>query len=160
MKAAVLLLATTSLLLSGCVSIGGGAPQGAGAGAMDQVRLERIFEGQVEKIAGGAGYLRSQVDGIDIVLISDADTDRMQLVVYVPLTENVGVQHLVGMLQANFHHGLDAKYALSDGVIYAVFGHRLSTLAEEDFIGGYRQALDLAKRFREVTDGIVLDGGS
>ena len=158
MKATVLLLATTSILLSGCVSIGGGTP--AGAGAMDQVRLERIFEGQVEKIAGGAGYLRSQVDGIDVVLISDPDTDRMQLIVPVPLTENVGVQHLVGMLQANFHHGLDAKYALSDGVIYAVFSHRLSTLAEEDLVAGYRQALDLAKRFGSVTDGIDLDDGS
>ena len=63
------------------------------------------------------------------------------------------------MLQANFHHGLDARYALSDGVIYATYGHRLSTLSEDDFIGGYRQALDLARRFGEVTDGIELDGG-
>lgn len=159
MRRSIRLLAVLLLLPTGCVSIGGAGAGGPASGPMDQVRLERIFEDQVEKIAGGAGYLRSQVDGVDVVLISDPDTDRMQLIVPVPLTETVGVPHLVGMLQANFHHGLDARYALSDGIIYATFAHRLSTLTRDDFIAGYRQALDLARRFGEVADGIDLDGG-
>lgn len=133
---------------------GGGAADGVEGPAeytLDQLRLERLFEDQVEKITGGPGYLRSQVDGIDILMVSDPSTDRMRLIVPVPLTVQVGVEHLIGMLEANFHAGLDARYAISEGVIYGVFAHRMSTLGEEDFIAGYRQALSLARRFGEVT---------
>ena len=128
------MLAVLILLSTGCVSIGGQSADGTAVVSMDQVRLERIFENQVEKIAGGAGYLRSQVDGVDVVLISDPATDRMQLIVPVPLTETVGVPHLVGMLQANFHHGLDAVCPLRRRDLRDV-RHRLSTLTEDDFIG-------------------------
>ncbi len=33
------------------------------------------------------------------------------------------------MMIANFHTALDARYAISDGVIYAAFIHPLSSLA-------------------------------
>ena len=159
MKRAIGVFALLPLLLAGCVSIGATGSGETDGGPMDQFRLERLFENQVEKVDGGAGYLRTRVDGVDVYLISNPDTDRVQLIVAVPITEAVGVQHLVGMLNANFHPGLDARYALSDGVIYSIFTHRLATLTEEDFVAGYRQALDLAKRFDEVADGIELEGG-
>ncbi len=143
--------------LVGCAAIGMGSVAGSAAkrdASMDQVRLERLFERQVEKVAGGAGYVRSRVDGVDLHLISDPTTDRMQLVAQVPFDETIGVQHLVGMLQANLHLGLDAKYAVSEGVFYSVFAHRLSTLTEEDFVGGYHQVLTLAQQFESVTSGV------
>jgi len=143
----------SAFFLAGCAAIGMGPAANPDA-SMDQVRLERLFERQVEKVAGGTGYIRSRVDGVDLVLISDPTTDRMQLIVQVPFAETVGVQHLVGMLQANFHHGLDAKYAVSEGGFFSVFGHRLSTLTEEDFVAGYHQALTLAQQFESVTSGV------
>ena len=159
MKRAIVFLTLVPLALAGCASLGVSPASDAASAPMDQFRLERLFEDQVEKIDGGAGYLRTRVDGVDVYLISDPDLDRMQIIVKVPITEAIGVQHLVGMLNANFHHGLDARYALSNGEIYATFAHRLATLTEEDFVGGYRQALDLARRFGDVAEGIDLEGG-
>lgn len=158
MKRGIMAFALGSLMLTGCASIGEQGSAAAPSGGMDQFRLERLFENQVEKVDGGAGYLRTRVDGADVYLISNPDTDRVQLIVGVPVNESVGVQHLVGMLNANFQPGLDARYALSDGVIFSIFVHRLTTLTEEDFVAGYRQALDLAKRFDEVADGIEIEG--
>lgn len=135
-----------------CASLVPGDPRGVSLG-MDQVRLERLFEQQVEKVAGGVGYVRSRAEGMEILLVSDPTTDRMQLIVQVPFDETVGVQHLVGMLQANLHPGLDARYAVSEGGFFAVFAHRLSTLTDDDFVAGYRQSLALAREFEDVVSG-------
>ncbi|MEM9174564.1 MAG: hypothetical protein AAGC67_04970 [Myxococcota bacterium] len=153
MKRSVLLWAALPLLLAGCLSVGSGASGASSEGPMDQFRLGRLFERQVEKVDGGAGYMRSQVDGIDVFLISDPETDRVQLILSIPMSANITAQDLVQMLEANFHHGLDARYALSEGRIFAVFSHRLSTLDEDDFVAGYRQALDLARRFASLSEG-------
>ena len=52
----------------------------------------------------------------------------MRLIAPVAKRESLQATHLEILLRANFHTTLDARYALSNGIVYAAFLHPLSTL--------------------------------
>jgi len=136
----------------GCASLGLGTTD-AGSSAhssvepMDQERMERIFASQFEKITGGAGFIRSKVDGFNIFMVSDVLNDRMRLMVQIGALDRVDPRILNAMLEANVNSTLDGRYGISEGVIYSLFLHRMSTLTEEDLISAIEQTAHLARTF-------------
>lgn len=143
-----------ALLLSGslaCASLGSGDSQRTSAdetrGAMDQRRMERIFADQVDAIAGPEGAIHTVVDGVRIYLVSDPANDRMRILAPIAETQALDSRVLPVLLEANFHRALDARYATSEGVVYALYLHPLSTLTEEEIVSGFEQVLSLAKTF-------------
>ena len=51
------------------------------------------------------------------------------------------------MLIANYHSSLDARYAVSQGIVYSAFLHPLSTLADDQLASALRQVAALATTF-------------
>ena len=51
------------------------------------------------------------------------------------------------MLVANFHNALDARYAVSNGNVFAAFLHPLSSLEENDLRSALRQVSQLVANF-------------
>lgn len=51
------------------------------------------------------------------------------------------------VLEANFHSALDARYATSDGVLYAAFIHPLSPLTEAEVRSAVAQVASLVRSF-------------
>lgn len=116
-------------------------------GPMTQARMEIIFSENVDAIMGPPGAIQTRVDGISIYLISDPANDRMRIVAPIAREENVDPRLSEVLLKANFNRTLDARYALSDGVIYAAFLHPISSLSPDLLESALVQVLSLAKTY-------------
>ncbi len=105
----------------------------------------------IEEIAGSAktspNVVEFQYNGIAVACVSDATHDRMRLIAPIAKRESIKAGHLEIMLTANFHTTLDARYALSNGIIYAAFLHPMSTLTHEQLESAIRQVAALARNF-------------
>ena len=51
----------------------------------------------------------------------------------------------MGMMEANFATALDARYAVFEGIVWAVFGHPLDSLRERDLVSRLQQVVSLVK---------------
>ena len=105
----------------------------------------------IEEIAGSAkispNVLEFEYRGISIACIYDTAHDRMRLIAPITKRDAVDATHLEFMLTANFHTALDARYALSSGIVYSAFLHPMSTLTHEQLESAIRQVSALARNF-------------
>ncbi len=105
----------------------------------------------IEEIAGSAktspNVVEFQYNGIAVACVSDATHDRMRLIAPIAKRDSVEADKLEIMLTANFHTTLDARYALSKGIIYAAFLHPMSTLTRAQLESAIRQVAALARNF-------------
>jgi hypothetical protein len=143
------------LTLGGCAGLGlssfSGGDEGKYAdgrdGSMTQSRLEGLFGDQVDAIVGPPGAIQTRIDGFTLYLLSDEENDRMRLVAQIASAGDYA-GHVFGLLiQANFDRTLDARYAISDGVIYAVYQHPISSLTPRLIRSAFSQVLNLAENF-------------
>jgi hypothetical protein len=145
------------LVLCGCAGLSGGESRGsdgiASDGPMTQARMEILFADQVEAIMGPPGAIQTRIDGINVYLISDSENDRMRLVTPISMVETVDPRVNEILLRANFYGTLDARYAISDGVIYGTFLHPISSLSPELLSSALAQVLSLTKTFGSSFSG-------
>ncbi len=144
-------------VLCGCANFSDGSSRGsagfASDGSMTQGRMELLFADQVEAIMGPPGAIQTRIDGINVYLISDPENDRMRLVTPISMVETVDPRVNEILLRANFYSTLDARYAVSDGVIYATFLHPISSLSPELLSSALAQVLSLTKTFGSSFSG-------
>lgn len=135
----------------GCANIlaggSGSASASPDAERMTQARMEILFADEVDAIVGPPGAIQTQIDGISIYLISQPEFDRMRIVAPIAMAKNLNRRVLEILMEANFRSALDARYAISDGVIYAVFMHPISSLEPELLRSGLSQVVSLVKTF-------------
>lgn len=131
-----------------------------GAVTMDLERLERIFSDHVDAITGPSGALQTQVDGIPVYLISDERHDRMRIIAPIARVAGLDPRFQIVMLRANFHSTRDARYAISDDVVFAAFLHPISSISPELIASGLTQVVTLVKTFgTSFTSGEILFPG-
>jgi len=109
--------------------------------------MEQVFASQVQAIEGPTGAIRTRIDGINVYLISDPSKDRMRIVAPIALVEGLDQRIFDVLLQANFHNTLDARYAVSEGAIYGIFLHPISSLTPGLIESALAQVVSLAKTF-------------
>lgn len=126
-------------IATGCVAV---SPE-----AMSQHSLAK----HIEEIAGGAevsqNVVEFQYQGVGIACVSDGNHDRMRLLAPIVKLDAAEAAGLEILLIANFHTTLDARYAISDGIIYAAFLHPLSTLTRPQLESAIRQVAALTSNF-------------
>ena len=61
-----------------------------------------------------------ELDGIQIYTIADESANRMRLVAGIMEESKLKSEDLKKMMEANFDRALDAKYALSNGVLWSL----------------------------------------
>jgi hypothetical protein len=139
------------IVLCGCAGFGAASSSESGTndstGPMTQAKMEFIFADNVDAIMGPPGAIQTRVDGINVYLISDPENDRMRIVAPISMVEGADPRVKGILLRANFHSTLDARYAISDGVIYGAFLHPISSLSPELLQSALAQVLSLAKTF-------------
>ena len=133
----------------GCATFGSGgdAPSVPAPKPMDQARIEKVFSREVDAIEGPSGALRTVVDGVEVYLLTDPANDRMQLIASVAAADQVDPRVFNILLQANHFLTVDARYSVSNGVIYAVYLHPISSLTEDELVSGLEQVIALSNNF-------------
>jgi len=114
---------------------------------MDQARLEMLFAEQVDAITGPPGAIQSIVEGFRLYCISDPENDRMRIIAPIARASSLDPRLLAVMLQANFEATLDARYAVSEDVVFATFLHPISSLSPELVRSATSQVISLATTF-------------
>ena len=144
-----LALLSCGLAAAGCASLGsvGEPAEAAVPPAMDQARVEKLFSREVDAIEGPSGALRTIEDGVEVYLLTDPASDRMQLIASVAVADQVDPRVFNILLQANHFLTGDARYSVSNGVIYAVYLHPISSLTEDELVSGLEQVIALSKNF-------------
>ena len=95
-----------------------------------------------------------------IAVVYDENAQRMRAMVPIISADLLSEDLMERMLQANFDSVLDARYAISNGQVWAVFIHPLDTLTEVDFTSGIVQCVIAAQTFgKEFTSGTMVFGG-
>jgi len=115
--------------------------------AMSQERMEELVANASNEAEGRPGAMQFLFDGVQMLCLSDVEHDRMRIIAPITTREGLAAPYLDLMLLANYHTSLDARYAVSDGVVYAAFLHPLSTLTESDLASAMRQVASLAQTF-------------
>jgi hypothetical protein len=115
--------------------------------------MEIVFAGEVEKIEGPTGALRTQIETFNVYLVSDPTFDRMQILMPIAHAEGLDRRVLNVLLEANFQKTLDARYAVSEGVVYSVFLHPISTLSEELIRSALDQVVNLGRTYGTTFSG-------
>ncbi|MFP6654237.1 MAG: type III secretion system chaperone [Myxococcota bacterium] len=138
------------LSIMGCshgMGIGSTGMKSAVAEPMTPERMEMIFAEQVEAILGPPGAIQTRVDGVSVYLLSDVAHDRVRLIAPITSVTNLNQRILAILLHANFHRTAEARYAISDGVVHAVFQHPISSLSPALIKSALSQVVSLTKTF-------------
>jgi len=131
-----------SALLSGCASTGPSRDE-----PMTPARLEAWLRDQTDAFEVVDGQLRFLHGGVRMICLHDVRTDRLRLVAAVSEESALTVVSARILLQANFGNTLDARYAIRDGVLYAVYLHPLSTVVIRDLESALDQVANLVRNF-------------
>ena len=102
-----------------------------------------------------------QLGETQLLCISDAAADRMRIIAPVKHIEEATPEELLAALNANFHTVLDARYAVSGGVIFAAYLHPLSSLTREQIVSAMHQVASARASFgTEYSGGGPAFGGA
>ncbi|HED16195.1 MAG TPA: hypothetical protein ENI64_05185 [Gammaproteobacteria bacterium] len=115
--------------------------------AMDQKAMEAIIINKAESHKGGGGFLEFDYRGVSMMVVSDITHDRMRIVTPVAKYDELSQSQIDKIMQANFHSALDARYAVSSGVLFSAYIHPLSPLTREMIESAMAQVANLARSF-------------
>ena len=129
---------------------------------MTNQRLGQLLERLDENTEGQPGSWRFTIDGVQVLLVTDARADRMRI--FTPIgeftQEDLPPELFFRMLQANFDSALDARYAIAKGTLWSVYIHPLSPLTDRQFLSGIAQTINLVRTFGTTfNSGALTFGG-
>lgn len=133
------------LLLSGNTAIA--QADTAGHSGMTQDELVRIIWEEASHPEGSGSTVQFVYEEIAMALLSDGEYDRMRIIAPIIKKEDMTGNQLNAVLDANFHTALDARYATTNGILYAVFIHPLSSLNREQVLSALHQVAALVHNF-------------
>ncbi len=100
------------------------------------------------------------VSDVPVLVITDPTADRMRAMVPIRSAQELSSEDMRRMMQANFDSALDARYAIANDTLWAVFIHPLSPLEKDQFISGVAQTVNVAKTYGSLyTGGAAQFGG-
>jgi len=89
-------------------------------------------EGQIIEQEGNSWQI--QFHKTTLMTVVDENANRMRIICPIVEEKEVKKEHLIACMSANFHSVLDAKYALYNGYLWAIYVHPLQELTEEQVI--------------------------
>ncbi|OUS01698.1 hypothetical protein A9Q86_07515 [Flavobacteriales bacterium 33_180_T64] len=96
---------------------------------MNNDKLEDIYASVSDSIQGQKGAWQFFVKDIQLVSFTDTEHNRMRIISPIANANTLDGDLIKAALVANFHTALDVKYAVSEGVLWAVFIHPLQELS-------------------------------
>ena len=98
---------------------------------------------------------------VPVILVYDERADRMRLISPILPVNELRDGQLEAAMQANFHSTLDARYAVSQGVVWSAFIHPLSDLTDKLLRSAIRQVVTAKVTFGDTYSSgqLVFPGG-
>ncbi len=128
--------------------------------AMSLSRMAEIVFALDENAVSRGNLFELTVAGARMLIITDPAADRMRAMIPIRAAEGLTPDDLQRMMQANFDSALDARYAVAQGRVWAVFIHPLSPLTRAQFISGIGQTVNVAQTYGTLfTGGAMQFGG-
>nr|WP_321233950.1 hypothetical protein [uncultured Psychroserpens sp.] len=97
---------------------------------MNNEKLQEIYTSVSDSIQGNKGAWQFFIKEVQLVSFTDTNHNRMRIISPIADSNTLDDALIKAALVANFHTALDVKYAVSDGVLWAVFIHPLKELSE------------------------------
>ena len=114
---------------------------------MSNSRLQVLIEQMGTIVESRLGFWRFDFQGRELLTVTDESHNRLRIMTPVISADTLSMENLKTILTANFGRALDAKYALSQGALWAVFMHPLRELSEEQFVDAAQQVFNLANNY-------------
>ncbi|TFL18729.1 hypothetical protein [Jannaschia formosa] len=114
------------------------------APAMTLDRMEAVLTRLDPGLERAGPAFRLTVEDVPLLIVTDPLADRMRAMVPIRTAEGLTEADLRRMMQANFDSALDARYAVAEGRLWAVYIHPLSPLRDEQLISGIGQTVNVA----------------
>lgn len=118
-------------------------------------RMSEIIAVLDPDVRSNQNQLYLTIEDVPLVLIADVASDRMRVMAPIRSADAVTEEDLQRMMQANFDTALDARYAIAQGRLWAVFIHPFRALEKDQLISGIGQTVNLA-----LTYGNLYTGGA
>ncbi|WP_170357086.1 hypothetical protein [Ruegeria arenilitoris] len=106
----------------------------------------------------GPGFTMT-ISDVSVLVVTDVHADRMRAMVAISGTSELSAEDLQRMMQANFDSTLDARYAIANGTLWAVFIHPLSRLNKDQLISGLAQTVNIARTYGTLYSGGAAEFG-
>jgi hypothetical protein len=124
---------------------------------MTEKRMQSFVREKSEVINEEKGYIYFTYQSMKMALLSDEEHDRMRIISPITSYSNLAPKIKDDLMYSNFHKALDARYAVSEDTLYAVFIHPLSTLTQEDLESALKQVANLKSSFGKTYSSGQLD---
>jgi len=130
------------------------------ADLMNQNLMEKAVKNMASHSEGGKGLVKFKFSNTQMYLISDVKHNRMRIIAPIIEYKKLTIKHLDAILESNFHKSLDARYAVSKGVLYSAYIHSLAELNETQIKSAVQQVANLALSFgNEYSSGMLTYSG-
>ena len=127
---------------------------------MTASNLKALIEKFDEKAVATRNSVTFSLNERELIMVYDEKADRMRIITPVAQSGIASDEVLIRMMQANYDAVLDARYAMANDIIWAVFIHPLSSLTQDDFLSGVAQTVTAAETFgSSYTSGALVFGG-
>ena len=126
------------------------------ADAMDQATMEKVIKAMAQGSKGENGLVDFQFEQVRMYLISDTTNNRMRIIAPITDSNKLSEEQISAILESNYHQALDARYAVSKGVLFSVYIHPLAELTEAQIKSAVSQVANLALSFgHEYSSGVL-----
>ncbi len=116
-------------------------------GATNNRQLQDMLSRLVTDVRGQVGAWEIQYQQVPMMVITSESHDRMRIMAMVG-DENLAKEaNLFFLMEANFDRALDARYALLQGKLWAVYLHPLGALTEAQLTSALMQVANLVKTY-------------
>lgn len=106
------------------------------------------------------GFWQFSIGEMPIVIVTDATNDRMRIMVAIKKADTLTKEELMRIAQANFDSALDARYAVAQDALWAVYIHPLRALYDKQFVSAIAQTVTTAAEYgKSYSSGALVFGG-
>ena len=106
---------------------------------MTNDKLEKIIYVLADTIIGDFGNWQFLIEDRLFVCITDENNNRMRIMTPIIEQKELSAEDMIKVMEANFHTALDARYALSNELLWSCFIHPLKELGKEEVISAISQ---------------------
>lgn len=111
--------------------------------------LDRFLSELATEVEAGEGHWRATYRNARVFVFAQPAHDRMRVAAPVADGRELDEAELRRLLAANYDRALDARFAITDGVLWSLFVHPLSSLTRAEFESGLKQVVTLRANWGE-----------